>query len=239
MDGQRVKAYVADLRRSRPDEVQERAVRELVRLGPEVLPLLWPGTDKPQWKNIVRVIREIGYPANAAAIPSLLKRLQDLNWPGSCEAMDELLEIGAPVIPHLRTVLREHWDDDMWIWNIHSLLLRMEPALAAELVPELLHILQAEQPDNPDWDANWAMIEPLGHVGSPAADPAIPILAAYAADTQQVGGLRLDALAALQRFTSLAPETAVRDVQRCLEDPSEEIRRRASVVLETWQQHGQ
>lgn len=239
MEESQIKRLRDELDWNRPVEVQERAVHELVQLGPavlDVLPKLWQGSQKRHWQNIVKIIRGIGYPANAAAIPTLLKRLMDINWPGSIEAAEELLQIGEPIIPHVRKVLQEHWDDCMWMWFIQLLLQGMDPAVVAPLVPELLHLLDArKQIKEPDWDADWAAIETLAHIGSPAADSAVPLLVERAIDRSRPEEKRIDALVALRRFTSPPGAEALTNLQPCLEDPSDEIRRSARATLEVWQ----
>src|SRR6266581_1740596 len=62
---------------------------------------------KPLWKLAIQVIRLIGYPRNAVAIPALIDQIADSNSPAWGEAMQALLDMGpAGVIPHfLQTML--------------------------------------------------------------------------------------------------------------------------------------
>jgi HEAT repeat protein len=235
MGEEQIAQWMDDLDANRPKEIQERAIRRLVQLGSAVLVYLLPILRRPEkkrWHNIVQVIRRIGYPANAPAIPALLEHLQDINWPGAFAAVDTLAEIGEPIIPHVREVLREHGNDEMWMLGISYLLERMDPVLIAPLTPELLHLLEVGSEEN---GLDEAVMVPLGRIGSPAEDAAIPLLCARAVDRNRREELRVQAIQTLKQFKPPAVETAIPPLCQCLDDPSPQVREAAHATLESWQ----
>lgn len=71
--------------------------------------------SKSYWDGAAEVLVNLGYPRVKMILPGLLEWIQDLNWPGAERIAAFLSEIGDPLIPHVKNVLRNHHDDEEWI----------------------------------------------------------------------------------------------------------------------------
>src|SRR3954453_10350146 len=60
----------------------------------------------------VKAIVALGFPAVEPILPALLEWMQDINWPVAQALQPFLASIGAPLAPHIRSVLNT--DDDVW-----------------------------------------------------------------------------------------------------------------------------
>lgn len=70
------------------------------------------------WPNIVEILKEVGYPKNKKALPSLISLLKDLNWPGAREGMSVLKEADKSfLIPILEVAIEEahNTNDGNWL----------------------------------------------------------------------------------------------------------------------------
>ena len=70
------------------------------------------------WPNIIEILKEVGYPKNRKALPSLILLLQDLNWPGAREGMSVLKEADKNyLIPVLEVAIEEahNTSDGNWL----------------------------------------------------------------------------------------------------------------------------
>lgn len=77
----------------------------------------------------------------SAAIPildELLVWLQDINWPIASPLADFLVNVGEPLVPHLKKILSS--GDEMWIYWVLSFLIKRLPA---ELIHQLSFELEA------------------------------------------------------------------------------------------------
>jgi hypothetical protein len=100
---------------------KERLIRELAQHPQETLGeamRILGSLPKSRWKVAAQVIRAIGYPDNAAALPLLIGHLSDPNWPGWDEVVKTLEEMGPQVVvPHL---LLDFWQRDrIQYWGDH------------------------------------------------------------------------------------------------------------------------
>ena len=83
----------------------------------------------------VERLRQAGYPAIEALLAELLTWMQDLNWPVAQDLRPLLADIGAPLAPHVRSVLQT--DDDIWkYWTVIGVVAESNP-LTLALRPEL------------------------------------------------------------------------------------------------------
>lgn len=96
----------------------------------------------------VAALRKAGPEAAIPLLPQLLPWLADINWPVAAPLAAFLVEVGEPLIPHLRSILSS--DDDMWIyWILQDLVARLPTALQQQLEPELQALVrQGERAEN-------------------------------------------------------------------------------------------
>lgn len=96
-----IEAQIVAIVQMKDDRLQEQAIRELAAQSQEVLPALISifNTLGDFEKAIaIRVLRAIGYPKNAAAIPQVVDALAAQNTFASNEAYQAVREIGLPEI---------------------------------------------------------------------------------------------------------------------------------------------
>ncbi|HET8844039.1 MAG TPA: DUF5071 domain-containing protein [Ktedonobacteraceae bacterium] len=90
-----------------------------------------------------------GYPALAALLPTLLEKLQDINWPNAWQVADFLATIGKPLLPHVRTILQG--DDRGWqYWVLNVLVETWDNELVAHIQAELLTLTQLTDTEEVD-----------------------------------------------------------------------------------------
>ncbi|WP_165186173.1 DUF5071 domain-containing protein [Caulobacter soli] len=83
-------------------------------------------------------LSQAGYPFIEPLLSELLTWMQDLNWPVAQDLRPFLADIGAPLAPHIRAVLRTH--DDVWkYWTVIGVVAESNP-LTVMLRPELKRI---------------------------------------------------------------------------------------------------
>ncbi len=106
----------------------------------------------PEGKDDVtraHAVAQLGYPAVAPILPHLMRWLQDRNWPVAEIVAPFLAQIGPPLLPEIRTVLRGH--DEIWIyWVLNELVRKMPATMVAELGDELQ--LLAHKPSDEEVD---------------------------------------------------------------------------------------
>jgi hypothetical protein len=82
----------------------------------------------------VKAIVALGFPAVEPILPALLEWMQDINWPVAQALQPFLASIGAPLAPHIRSVLNT--DDDVWKnWVLRYIVVKS---------PELQTMLRAD-----------------------------------------------------------------------------------------------
>ena len=70
------------------------------------------------WPNVVKILKEAGYPKNIKALPSLILLLQDINWPGAVEGMSVMRGADRKVlVPMLEIAIEEahSTNDEDWM----------------------------------------------------------------------------------------------------------------------------
>lgn len=129
MSREEIIQYIDNLSWEKSEEVQLEAIAKLEQIDKDSVSLLIKFSKKPTWDNAVIIIRNIGFPKNKDAIPSLIELLQDLNWPGAREGIDVLatMDIKA-VIPHIENalIIAAKEKDYMWIGGIQRLVDRLQ-----------------------------------------------------------------------------------------------------------------
>ena len=86
-----------------------------------------------------------GYPATAPILADLLEWIRDGNWPVAQILAPFLATIGAPLVPHIRTVLATN--DGLWkYWTLTDVVQR-SPEVAAGLREDLLRCVNHPTPD--------------------------------------------------------------------------------------------
>lgn len=79
---------------------------------------------------------QAGYPMVGSILGELTEWLRDYNWPVAHVLAPFLASLGAPMVPHIRHVLRSN--DDVWkYWMIALILPSLPESAAAEFRPEL------------------------------------------------------------------------------------------------------
>ena len=122
--GNPIRILIEDLDPSLSEGIQKSAMSKLMNVKSQFYYLLFSG-GKHTWPNAVKIIRQIGYPENKSAIPSLFKLLIDVNWPGAIEAMELLAEIKEKnkltLIKGLEEAICKAYSDGelCWLWGIN------------------------------------------------------------------------------------------------------------------------
>src|SRR6266571_177734 len=90
------------------EQRRDQIIRELATHSDETLAALIDILQRPMealWEVAVQVIRVMGYPQNASAIPALTVHARDRNSPARSEAFQALVDIGPwAVVPSLLKV---------------------------------------------------------------------------------------------------------------------------------------
>ena len=119
--------------------------------------MLWGGMNDelqdllPKDKLDVDAVRRLsaqGYPAVEPLLPALLEWMQDLNWPIAQALHPFLVDLGEPLAPHIRSILRT--DDDIWKYWVLICVVAESPPLLLTLKPELEAL--AEKPTDGERD---------------------------------------------------------------------------------------
>jgi HEAT repeat protein len=91
------------------EETKQRIIRDLATHPDETLESIRTVLTTPQkglWREVVQVIRAIGYPRNVLAIPELVDQVSDLISPVRTESIQALTEMArSVVVPHLLKAL--------------------------------------------------------------------------------------------------------------------------------------
>lgn len=133
-----IEALIKDIQYDKSEEIRKQAFEKLVNIDNDKIPYLIRYNDEAA----AEVLKKIGYPRVGKYIYELLIWLQDINWPGSYIIADLLVEIGKPIIPHIKTAFKEY--DSIWhFWILTYVVSRLSNNLIKELEPELLGFIQS------------------------------------------------------------------------------------------------
>jgi hypothetical protein len=119
-------SLINDLSWDMPDDIQKDAIKSLLQIPEEEVPILTRISEKKCWENAAIVLKEIGYPRNKLALPGLIEWLQDMNWPGSTTAADTLRKIDIKIlVPYIEEALLKAFKEEDYIWmtNIKELVI--------------------------------------------------------------------------------------------------------------------
>lgn len=143
------------LRWDTPAEALIHAKSQLKLLRDEDLTkLVQPLLDKGLWDNAAELLVEIGYPRVKHIIYELLSWIQDMNWPGARVVSDFLVEIGEPLILHIKNAFMTR--DSTWkYWIITQILSRWDRKLLMHLIVEMRELASS-------YDTEGVHIEALG-----------------------------------------------------------------------------
>lgn len=109
-------------------------------LVPELRAALPRGKDD---QPSIERIRALDYPAIDPILPHLMTWLQDMNWPIAGQIATLLIQIGRPLLPHIRRVLESN--NDLWkYWVLGYLIKHLDPDVIAELRDDLVEISRRE-----------------------------------------------------------------------------------------------
>ena len=129
MDFDLIKLYSDKLHWHLPEQLQQEAIECLVEYMPrDQLELMFTMGRKSSFQNAVKVVKEIGYPDNEAAFPSMVELFQDINWPGAEEAVlyFQTLE-KVIVVPYIeaggKQAIAER--DEQWLWFLYAVCERL------------------------------------------------------------------------------------------------------------------
>lgn len=109
---------------------------------PKDINLLMP-SDKMDTARAQELV-SLGYPAVAEALPTLIEWIQDLNWPVARVLRPFLAKIGAPLAPHVLTVLKTN--DETWKWSVLCGVVVHSRELAESIRSELERLAEAPTP---------------------------------------------------------------------------------------------
>lgn len=228
------------------EDVRAAAMQELTRQGRDAVPALssYVETHKAcQAQAALTVLARMGYPENAAALPVLVNELRcPYTFPPTYHQVLILLrEIGEPILPLARQVLRAHADDDAWVRGVGYVLLALDESLLTDLAADLAGALRVGLKRDP-----WQYIEVmqlLERIGSPHADAAIPTICEYLlsapsnesrfpeAERECLRDIKLAALKALSGFSNVSLRSVIPTLEQAKSDPDESVRQQASELL--------
>ncbi len=162
-------------------QVKERIIHELASQpndGLEVALQVLNYPKKPLWEVAVQLIRAIGYPKNARAIPTLIAHVGDLNSLAWQEAVEALVEMGSQVVvPYLIQDLWERNRHQYWgadVEGICTMLCQVDKEYAVQCGPTIAYLLgRTDLPDNLDGSL---LLDVLQKVGPDCAEYALPTL---------------------------------------------------------------
>jgi KaiC/GvpD/RAD55 family RecA-like ATPase len=119
MSTDEVLSLLKDFNYHLPPEVREERKQKLLAdtsYSPSLL-LQLDILPKSTWHFVVEIIRELGYPRNRDALPSLVELMQDINWPGADEAMEIIKGIEKEVtVPIIENAIKEAYSEEDYQW---------------------------------------------------------------------------------------------------------------------------
>ena len=135
---------------------------------------------KHLWGVAVQVIRAIGYPKNASAIPSLVNFAGNMNAPGWEAAVETLDELGAPfVVPYLLAYLWDKERHQYWGYDVEGICLMLSSVnreFAVMCGPTIAYLLSQEASTDPhDLDKGF-LLDVLEKIGADCGEYALPTL---------------------------------------------------------------
>ena len=135
---------------------------------------------KVYWEVATQVIRAIGFPRNAEAIPTLIAHIGDQNSLAWKEAIQTLVDMGPQVVvPHLTLSLwdrdqHQYWGSD--VEGICSMLSEVDQEYAKQCGPLITYILGRDDlPPPRDLDREF-LLDVLEKIGNDCAEYALPTL---------------------------------------------------------------
>ncbi len=165
------------------ESVRTRIIAELAAHPEETLgPVLHTLRQRPdsRWEVALQVIRVMGYPQNAPALPTLVALVTDRNAFGWWEIIETLTDIGPQVVvPHLVRYLWQkdqnpYWGDD--VESLCAMLSQVDRVYAVLCGPMIAHILGRDDlPPPRDLDTSF-ILDVLEKVGPDCAEYALPSL---------------------------------------------------------------
>jgi hypothetical protein len=138
-----IERLIDNIQFDKPEELRKKAFYELIKIDDDKIPLLIRYKDQ----NAAEVLREIGYPRVKNYLYELLVWLQDVNWPGSRVIADLLVEVGEPIIPHIKIAFKEY--DSIWhLWILSYIVSKWPYELVKELENELIYFIKSFDKNN-------------------------------------------------------------------------------------------
>ncbi len=205
MDKKAVIEKVAEFDQTRDANRRAELLRNLVAQGEEIIPWVLEYAHIPphylKSLSVLEILDAFGYPANKQGLPFISSVIANLNNIGWEKAFEMGKRIGEPIIPEIREGVKFCFRDPEYycglIEGFCQFLEEVDPKYSAMALPELLEILRKGTDENPiDEYAMW----PLGKIGSPQADPAIPLLIGIVTDRERSSRTKADAIKTLQSF---------------------------------------
>ena len=165
------------------ESVRTRIIAKLAAHPEETLGSVLQALQQPiksRWEVAIQVIRAIGYPRNASALPTLIAHVGDKNSPARQEAIDTLVGMEPQVVvPHLVRYLWQRDQDQYWgedVEGICAMLFEVDRAYAVQCGPTIARILGRDDlPPSRDLDLSF-LLDVLEKVGPDCAEYALPSL---------------------------------------------------------------
>ena len=113
----KINELIDNLDWNKPEYVQQEVIKELLEIDVETVLISFMESPKSTWPNFMKIIKKIGFPQAQIFIPELLKILQDINWPGSHEAIEIILlsDLKA-TIPLIENAVSEAYKEGDFMW---------------------------------------------------------------------------------------------------------------------------
>ncbi|WP_127534000.1 DUF5071 domain-containing protein [Paenibacillus kobensis] len=123
------------------EEEKNRAIEKLLLIEDKDMHLLLQPHDKGVWDGAAEVITRLGYPKIKVILPGLLEWLQDMTWPGANQIAQLLGQLGDPIVPYVKAILKDHKGDGEWIeWLFEHIIDGWDKEKIAQIQEELLVI---------------------------------------------------------------------------------------------------
>ena len=171
------------------DEKRANIIRELTRYPDEVLLVaidVLSTSPKSLWSLTTQIIRQIGYPKNATAIPVLIEHVADANSPARRDAIVALLEMDVHVVgsAFIDALLDQGQNDEFWVETVQgicSMLVDQAPyALAVLCGQTIAYLLSQPSLFNGELEDTFPLLfAVLQRIGSPCGVYAMPLFLSF------------------------------------------------------------
>lgn len=128
--------YIKFLHWHTPYHYVEQAFKKLLLVDEKYMFMLVQPISKPYWDNAALLLSKFENTNLESVIPGLIEWMEDMNWPGARTAAKLLVNLGDPVIKHLKRYLLGS-DDQTVIWILNFIIDEWPTGLDIKVKEEL------------------------------------------------------------------------------------------------------